>query len=39
MKNKIINALFDSTEDYEERMKYFKPMIIGFALTIIAILI
>ena len=38
MKEKII-SLFEDEEEFEEYMRYFKPMMLGLAMTIIAILI
>lgn len=38
MKEKVI-SLFEDEEEFEEYMRYFKPMMFGLAMTIIAILI
>ena len=38
MREKII-SLFKDEDDFEERMRYFKPMMFGLVMTIIAILI
>ena len=38
MKEKVI-SLFEDEEDYEEYIRYFKPMMFGLVMTIIAILV
>lgn len=38
MKEKII-SLFEDEEEFEEYMRYFKPMMFGLVMTIVAILI